>query len=109
MAKRRITDTVAVLNSFPILGTRSPTTRSYCDVRFDHTYPAPPVNSEASLTISGLAKHRVGEHMALAFVAVLRYAADKYARTPMDAKNVVQVEISREEFAEIRRSDGRTT
>jgi predicted nucleotide-binding protein len=101
MAKRRITDTVAVLNSFPTFGTRSPTGRSYCDVRYDHTHPAPPADSEVSLTISGLGRHQAGEDMALAFVAVLRYAADKYARTPMDATKVVQVEISREEFAEI--------
>ena len=101
MARRGITDTVSVLNSFPDFGVRSPTGRSYCDVRYDHTHPAPPADSEVSLTISGLAKHRAGEDMALAFVAVLRYAADKYARTPMDATKLVQVEISSEEFAEI--------
>lgn len=101
MAKRRITGVASVLNSFPTFGTRSPTTRSYCDVRYDHTYPAPPADSEVSLTISGLAKHRAGEDMAMAFVAVLRHAADKYARTPMDPTKVVQVEVSREEFAEL--------
>lgn len=101
MAKRRMTDTAAVLNSFPTYGTRSPTGRSYCDVRYDQSHPTPPADSEVSLTISGLAKHQAGEDMALAFVGVLRYAANKYTRTPMDATKVVQVEVSREEFAEI--------
>lgn len=99
LAKRGIRDAADVLKSFPDYGLRSPTTRSYCDVRFDHTYPTPPADSEVSLSVSGLARLRAGEDVALAFIGVLRYAAAKYARTPMDPTKVVEVEVSTDELA----------
>jgi hypothetical protein len=99
LARRGIRDAAGVLASFPDFGVRSPTTRSYCDVRFDHTYPGPPPDSEVSLTISGLARHHAGGDMAKAFVGVLAYAAEKYSRTPMDATKLVEVEVTSGELA----------
>lgn len=87
-------DALAVLQSFPILGERSPTTRWYSDVRFDRAAPTPPENSEVQLTAGGLARHEHGVEMAQAFVAALAFAADLHRRTPIDPNKLADVTLS---------------
>jgi predicted nucleotide-binding protein len=94
-----ISDAARVLSSFPTLGTRDNVGRSYCDVIYDHTYPAPRDDSQVSLSVGGLSRHEAGIEMAQGFVAVLKYAAEKYVRTPTDPTKIVEVEVSSEELA----------
>ncbi len=94
-----ISDAAGVLGSFPTLGTRDNMGRSYRDVIYDHTYPAPRDDSQVSLSVAGLSRHDAGVEMAQGFVAVLGYAAEKYVRTPTDPTKIVEVEVSSEERA----------
>ena len=93
-------DALRVLESFPILGTKSPTTRWYSDVRFDRTLPFPPDDSEVQLSVSGLARHEHGVEMAQAFVAVLSIAAERHRQASLDPTRVVDVTLSSDDLAQ---------
>ncbi|WP_375504867.1 TIR domain-containing protein [uncultured Jatrophihabitans sp.] len=91
-------DALEVLQTFPVLGIRTPSTLFYSDVRFDRTAPFPPEDSQVELTLSGLAKHPHGEEMALAFVAVLKEAAKRHRQTRMDPGRLAEVQLSSKEL-----------
>lgn len=94
-----VDDAVAVLRSFPILGQISPTTRYYCDVWFERTAPYPADDSKIALSVGGLAKHKSGEDLALAFVAILSYCAKQYDNAPLHPDKTVDVTVSADQVA----------
>ncbi|MDQ2837850.1 MAG: nucleotide-binding protein [Actinomycetota bacterium] len=90
---------IEVLNSFPNLGIRTPTTFSYSDVIYDHNFPEPPEDSKVAITVGAANRHALGQQFAQGFIAVLRVAAARRRYAKPDPTKPVDVTLTSQEVA----------